>query len=395
MILKYPFPYKSWFTIANDPDNTLIEDWHELNQFLWNTLDLPLSNSLFIKSFNHNLPDQVNLIDHPEILSQKHDIIHTWGDYMHSRNLGFDRKDAIEACEILKKSAIEPKVWIDHSQFIGNLLHSSNKGSIPQTRDASGIVYKNYVYTLDLIKKIGIRYIWDGKITDVVGQDRIISPSKYFINKSTFSIKAVVKIILYHMLRSKRIRNRLHLNIPCNKQYFPLTFPDGNTLYCFRRYGTWKDADIYGLGKILAPNIIDSLLESESTMVAYTHLGKRPVSKTDESFHIPDETKRSLDYIKKKYERKELMISPISEMIDYLVIRDNIKLLTQKNIIKLIPDGIRYQNIAQSDLTGKKFSFKNNNQFNLEKIKIQSKNTTLKFDTVVEKDKNVFSIIFK
>ena len=87
MILKYPYPYRAWFTIANDPDNTLIRDWRELNSFIWDELELPLGNALFIKSFNNNLPDQVNLVDNPEISSQNHDIIHTWGDYMHSSSL--------------------------------------------------------------------------------------------------------------------------------------------------------------------------------------------------------------------------------------------------------------------------------------------------------------------
>ena len=43
MILKYPYPYRAWFTIANDPDNTLIRDWRELNSFIWDELELPYS----------------------------------------------------------------------------------------------------------------------------------------------------------------------------------------------------------------------------------------------------------------------------------------------------------------------------------------------------------------
>lgn len=395
MILKYPYPYKSWFTIANDPDNTLINDWHELDTFIWNTLNLPISNSLFVKSFNHNLPSQVNLVDNPEILSQKHDIIHTWGDYMHSRNLGFDRKDAVEACEILKENGVHPKVWIDHSQFVGNLLHSSNKGSIPQTKDASGIVYKNYVYTLDLIKQIGIRYIWDGYITDVIGQDRGLKASRYFKNKTDSSLKAIVKTILSYVIPSKRLLNLIRLNIPNNQQYFPYEFPDGNKLYCFRRYGKWKDADIYGLGKIIASEKIDTLIRNESTMVVYTHLEKRPASENNESYHIPPETRASLQHIKNKYVEKELMVSPISELLDYLVIRDNITCDTKNNLIKLNSDNIRYQNIAQDDVSGKKFSFENKYNFNLENLKVIGDKDNLLFGLIIEKDPNIFTVKFK
>ena len=55
MVLKYPYPYKSWITLANDPDNTLIKDWNELNDFIWKELNLPFSNSIFLDSLNVNL----------------------------------------------------------------------------------------------------------------------------------------------------------------------------------------------------------------------------------------------------------------------------------------------------------------------------------------------------
>ena len=95
-----------------------------------------------------------------------------------------------------------------------------------------------------------------------------------------------------------------------------------------------------------------------------------------------------------KYESKILMVSSISSMLDYLVLRDHVKFSPQKNTIEILPDNIRYSNITQSDLTNKKFSFERNNQFNLETIKIISGDTPLKFDLKIE-EANIFSIIFK
>tara|TARA_B100001939_G_C16889113_1_gene594508 strand:+ start:96 stop:1277 length:1182 start_codon:yes stop_codon:yes gene_type:complete len=393
MIQKYPYPYKAWFTIANDPDNTLIKDWRELNSFIWKDLKLPLANSLFLKSYNHNLPNQVNLNDYPEILSQKHDIIHTWGDYMHSRKNGFDRQDAVEACDMLLKHSINPRVWIDHSKFIGNLLHSSNKGSIPHTFDGSGIKYTNYVYSLDLIKKAGIRYIWDGKITNIVGQDRKISSYEYFKLECSSRFNTIIKTILNKIVKSKKLRKKLRINKPENKQYYTYLFPDGNKLYCFTRYGNWKDSDIYGLGNIISPKKIDELISNQSTMVVYTHLGKRPKSKKEKHFHIPEATKKSLKNVSEKFKSKQLMVSPLSIMLDYLVLRDNIKLFPKKNLIEFCSDGIRYNQIQQSDLNGKKFSF-NNNFFDLENIQVISNGKSLKFNIKIENENKIFSIIF-
>ncbi len=390
MILKFPYPYKSWFTVANDPDNTLIKDWNELDSFIWQKLALPISNSLFVKSYNHNLPDQVNLFDNPEITSQKHDIIHTWGDYMHSRTKGFDREDAIEACEILDKHGVNPKVWIDHSRFTGNVLHNGRSGSIPETKDQSGIVYKNFVYTLDLIKQVGISYVWSGSITDQVGQGIPFKRFDFFRSKSGSFVKAVIKLILFYIVPIGRFK----AEFPDNRLYFPYEFPDGNKLYCFTRYGLWSHADIYGLGKVISPKNIDRLLKNEGAMITYTHLGKRPSSKLKEPFHIPEGTKLAFEYIKEKYDQKELMVSPISDLLDYSVLRDYIKCNASSNSIELVPDGIRYTTISQKDVSGKKFSF-NDNEMDEKRLVVKSETTNLEFDLIKENVPHIFSIQFK
>ncbi len=252
------------------------------------------------------------------------------------------------------------------------------------------------MYTLDLVKQVGIRYIWDGDISGIVGQDRAMSASTYFKSTATSFIKALVKIILYYAFPLQRIRKVLKLHLPNNQQYFPYKFPDGNKLYCFRRYGTWKDADIYGLGKIIAPSKIDELINNNATLVAYTHLGKRPASKTDLPYHIPDITKTSLQYIKKKYHDQELMVSTLSELLDYLVIRDNIKYDAVNNLIQLKPDKIRYQKITQADLSGIKISFNDEKgKMDLKSLKVITLKENLLFDIIKEDAPNIFSIKFK
>ena len=392
MTLKYPYPYKAWLAIANDPDNTLLKDWQELDQFIWKELRLPIGNSLFIRSYNHNLKDQVNLVDHPEIAQQYHDTIHTWGDYMHSRSKGFDRNDAKEAMKILDQHTVRPKVWIDHAQFAGNLFHNSVLGSIPETKDRSGHSLKNFVYTLDLIEKTGIKYVWDGDITEVLGQDRPIRPLKFFLQVSTSNLKAIAKYSLYLLLRNTGFGKIKELLIPSNEQYFLHQFPDGRKFYCFRRYGRWEDADIYGLYNLIAPQQIDELIECNGSSIVYTHLGKRPANKLPETFHIPENTRESFKNLADKYESKDLMISPVSEMLDYLVLRDLVQLSKTGNRIVFEPDKIRYEAITQNDLSGKKFSF-HSKGFNLNELRVTSNNESLEYKLLRE-NPEVFSIEF-
>ena len=43
-------------------------------------------------------------------------------------------------------------------------------------------------------------------------------------------------------------------------------FPDGSELYCFKRYGTWKDADIDGLHNLINPEKVTSYSKKEGRL---------------------------------------------------------------------------------------------------------------------------------
>lgn len=352
-VLKYPYPYKAWLTMANDPDNTEITDWKELHSFIWEELQLPFGDSLFVRSFNQNLPNQVSLETNPEIgTAHLHDIIHTWGDYMHARKRGFDREDALEAAATLKATGIQPRVWIDHASFVGNMIHGTNKGAKDKLLDSSGHVYENFVYTLDIARELGICYIWNGEVSEIVGQDRKLEFSDHRVQSGGSSIKASAKSVL------RQVRGiRKGFVSPDNSQYFKRTFEDGVELYCFRRYGTWKDADIDGLNNLINPSKIDELLQKGGTAIVYSHLGKRHPKGEGRKNHIPDNTRESLRNVKDKFQEKQLMVSSTSKLLDYLVLRDSVEVELGKNQVNFKGDGIRFKNLSKDDLKGHLFSF--------------------------------------
>ncbi|MBU3676749.1 MAG: hypothetical protein FGM54_06160 [Chitinophagaceae bacterium] len=391
-IVPYPFPYKAWFTLASDPDFTFIDDWHELHNFIWKELELPLANSLFVKSVNANLPKQVNLVEFPEITQQPHDTIHTWGDYMHARKNAFDREDAVEAMQILKEHGIHPKVWIDHAKFSGNLLHNAQGGSIRETMDMSGHTYQNFVYTLDLIYALGIRYVWNGSLTGIIGQNRKLKATEYFNSVYASPLKAQLKWLM-HTLLPKGLHKKLKAGVPNNQLMRAHTFPDGNTLYIFERYGKWKEADIYGLGNIITPQIIDTLQRNGGTMIAYTHLGKRIPGTEKEKQHIPEKTRLAFRHIQTCYEQKNLMVSSVSELLDYCVIRDHIKINTSEAEIQFHADGIRYSSIGINELKGKRFTFQGNIP-KQENLRVYGTEAIIPFSMEDHAGQNCFTLIF-
>ncbi|MCT4623760.1 MAG: hypothetical protein N4A46_09065 [Schleiferiaceae bacterium] len=348
-VLKYPYPYKAWLTISNDPDNTDIAVWKELDDYLFNELNLDWANSVFLFNFNQNLPEQVSVKSHPEISDQSIDTLHTWGDFVHAGEKGFTRNDAKEGLALLEKKGINPLVWVDHSRFTGNLIHENTWGGIPEHVDSSGNTYKVFEYSLDLIKKAGIRYAWNGNVTNVIGQDRIVK-----LNQLLKPYKAPIKATL---LLNKAVGMSVEEYLDTdNNAYKRKRFKDGNELYCFKRFGEWKNADIDGLSETLSRSNIDELIKNQGVMIAYTHLGKRNASSPPRDHHIPESTKARLKDIVKKQKAGVLNFSSVSKLLDYLILRDHIKL--SGNSVDFQSDGLRFSNLKRSDLKGQSFSFK-------------------------------------
>jgi len=386
-ILKYPYPFKAWFTLTNDPDNTVINDWQELHDFIWDELNLPFGDSLFVRSFNHNLKDQVNLEDYPNIVkAHDHDTLHTWGDYMHGRKRGFDRVDAEEAAAILEENNIQPRVWTDHAQFTGNMIHNSSLGSRPKLYDLSKTSYINFSYTLDIVQRVGVRYLWNGEITNIIAQNRHLKFNDFHLHSSN-----IFRSVLKWLLNDTKLGGQLFKRID-NRQYRKNTFADGSELYCFVRYGKWEHTDVEGLYQIIKPSIIDELISLEGTCAVYSHLGKRNRSREINDSHIPENTRKALKYVRDKYDSGVLMLSSVSDMLDYLVIRDNITINHKHHIISFNSDNIRYKQLSPADLKDKKFSFyKKGIQMDRVQVQIDGKNVSCQ---LVDESTDVFSVLY-
>lgn len=352
-----PHPWHAWLTLSNDPDNTTPAGWDELHRTIWQELGLPFADALFLRSYNTLLPDQVDLHGRPELLAaHPHDSIHTWGDYMFARTRGFDRSDAEAALAWMERIGFRPRVWVDHSQFTGNMLHLHRTGSIPEFRDASGHVYPNPLYTLDLVHAAGVRYLWDGTVTPVLGQDLPLSDLTY-----TLEHAGDRRVGLAQYAR-RRVRAGLRPGtVPsardANRAYRRHRFPDGRTLYIFQRHGQWPLADIDGLGTLLAPERMNALVRRGGVCIAYTHLGKRPAARMADAVHVPPHTRRALEHVATLHRQGRLMVSGTARLLDHLVIRDHIQVDTPERTIRFTADGIAFDRLGAAELAGHAFTF--------------------------------------
>lgn len=356
-LLAVPAPYNAWLTISNDPDHTTLSAWDELHQLIWQELQLPLSDSFFVVNHNESLPDQVNLSEHPQILmAHAHDTMHTWGDFIHNTKVRFHRPHAVEALELIRRLGETPLIWTDHSGFEGNLIHRASRKPVPESVDSAGHRYVNHTYTLDLIHQAGVRYVWDGARTRIVGQDRQLSRFQHYLAttavKPYAAIKATADMIgrpLWSAVKAQVFDYRRD----DNRQYDGHSFPGDLQFYRFRRYGSWKDADIDGLSRTLSSPFLAQLIQAGGTCVVYTHLGKRKAARMGDAVHVPPDTVAALRQLAKLYVDKKLMLSGTAKLLDYLVLRDHAHL---ENGIDFRPDGIRFESMTRADLTPHAFA---------------------------------------
>ena len=351
-LLPFPPPYAAWLTLSSDPDHTAKADWRALHQFIWEELELPFADSIFLRNANSTLPDQVCAETHPEILTaHPFDTLHTWGDYILSKTEVFTRRHAEEAVRMLSERGAEPRVWVDHSFFQGNLVKSPRLGGLPEIQDASGLRYENPFYSLDLAHQAGVRYVWDGEIrkaTPRPGQP--LSRTDYYAarngNRTAGGLLAAADWAgrpLWNWLQPQRF----DYTAEKTRLYYPMHFPDGHSLYAFWRYGSWELADITGLGKLLGAAELDALTAAGAACIVYSHLGKRNVSAGADGPHIPDATRRALEDLRRRFERKELMLSSVSELLDYSVLRDHAQVRGRR--IDFRSDSIRFPGLRPAD----------------------------------------------
>lgn len=357
-VRAYPEPYRAWLTVCSDPDNTVIGDWQQLHDLIWKELGLPFADALFIRSYNLQLPDQVDLHRYPHILdAHPHDTIHTWGDFVFAGARAFHRPDAEAHLTILRERGFAPRVWVDHSMFPGNLLHRYQFGGLPEFRDFSGHAYPNPYYTLDLIRQAGIRYVWDGKLSTVIGQDRPMRLWKEHRVRSKSIGQAIKGYLLHRFGQVFGLGEGFREQYVGNHAYRAMGFPDGNRMYSFVRYGEPPQADIHGLGELLGARTLDQLSATGGTMIIYTHFGKRRPAAKGDAQHIPPHTETALRDLHRRFKQGEIMISPVSRMLDYLILRDHIRVDRSHRVIQFTADGIAFERVGQAELSGHAFTF--------------------------------------
>lgn len=320
---KFPYPYRAALSICSDCDDIKSrKDFLTLQKF-FNTqektnigkgLSLETGNSIFMFSDNNHFSylsgnQQDRLVIKKFIESGHIDCLHSYGE---KRN--FTREDAQIAIQEFKKNNCFLQVWIDHRRERSNIGEHRTKG------DGNNIL--SPCYHVDLTIAYGIRFVWLGALTPIIGQScrhyfgflSLFNP-RFPISSSRKLIREVIKRLL-GILGYNKCRIYATNDLVC-----PRNLGNGLKVYEFKRFYNHPDGfhnvdDLKGLGTMLSKKTLQKLKDSEGYMIVYTHFGKN----FDCSQLIPQQTQRSLRNLASEYKNGNIYVTTTFKLLNYYVV---------------------------------------------------------------------------
>lgn len=282
--------------ICSDLDETPdAETYFEIIRFLTTTEDtsmglgvgLDIGNSIYFDMppghFSYwNTTDENREKIRALIRSGHIDVLHSYGD------LATTRAHAARALEELHKHDCHLKVWVDHAQAPTNFGADIMEGH----GDEPG----HRAYHADLTLQYGIKYVWRGRVTSVIGQDRPVSFADLYCDlwhqssdqpfdvsypssvvRRLSSTKTLLKEMAKHAL-ARFGNGKYALHAP-NSVLAPCSLRDGSRALEFLRCNPhWGGVSCGDRGdkihQVLTPRFLDRLVDRQGACILYTHLGK-------------------------------------------------------------------------------------------------------------------------
>ena len=317
----FPYPYRALFAFCSDLDETPDRRvYGDTLRYLNTTeetamgpgLGLEVGNSLYFDMepaqfayWNTDEPGREML--RALVRSGHVDCLHSYGD------LATTRAHAARALDELARHGLRIEVWTDHAVAPSNLGHDimEGRGDLPGS-DA---------YHADLTCAAGLRYVWRGRVTSVVGQDAarhlggIFRPGRPLLSARTLA-KEVAKGLLarggsvkYAMHGPNRVLRRVRLRSGHRLHEFLRANP------CWRAVDRGETAE--GLAEIIDAPMLERLVTRGGVMVLYTHLGKVK----DRAQPIPAPARRALSLLAEGSRSGRILVTTTRRALGYCRVR--------------------------------------------------------------------------
>jgi len=326
-----PYPFRAMMSICSDLDETPGEAaYRETIRFLNGTktttmgpgLGLEVGNTMYFdmpkEHFSYwNAGEEGREIVRVLMRSGHIDCLHSFGD------LGISRAHAEKALEELERHGCKLRVWVDHGVAPSNFGSDITKGA--------GDIPGSSSYHADLTFGYGVRYVWMGRVTSVVGQDvsrrlgNIFDTAHPMASGKTL-LKEGVKDLLAGTVGGKYA---MHAG---NAVLREVTLRDGRCalefIRCNPHLGGVSSCDTAeGLGDVLTPKVLDLLEERGGVCILYTHLGKV----RDRERPLRGETVVALHNLAERVRDGRILLTTTRRLLDYALARRTLRLHTLRD----------------------------------------------------------------
>lgn len=316
-IRDVPYPYEAMLAVCSDLDETPDRlSYLEIARFL-NTeeetavgrgVGLEFGNTIYFdmpgNQFAYwNTDDAGREMVRKLIRSGHIDCFHSFGD------LATTREHAERAIKELERHDCKLECWIDHSCARTNLGADIMKGS--------GDIIGAEAYHADLIYAHGVRFVWRGRVTSMIGQNCTLSLRGLF--SSQYPVASLRTIAIEAAkITSARMGNKKYAMHARNELLRVDRLRDGRPIFEFMRCnpywgGVGNAATADGLSEVLTSRFLDRLISRKGCSILYTHLGK---------VHSPDQlfsanTVAALRELAKAMHRGDILVTTTRRLLGY------------------------------------------------------------------------------
>jgi hypothetical protein len=326
-VRPFPYPYRAMLAICSDLDETPdAETYFALSRFLNTTQETAVGPGVGIEAGNSIYfdmpPGQFSYWNASDldrgrlrtaIRSGHIDCLHSFGDWATSRG------HASRAWAELDRHGCSLGVWVDHGVAPTNFGADIMRGH--------GDCRSHPAYHADLTVAHGVEYVWRGRVTSVIGQDRPLSfgglcDRAQPLASAITVVKEAAKQVLARGGSRKYSLHRF------NRTLHPVRLRDGAAVFEFLRCnphpGGVSGGDIGPrIGEVLTARFLDRLAERQAGCILYTHLGK-PEGGGGRSlgFSAISAFRRLAEY----HHRGEILVTTTRRLLDYCRLRRELRL---------------------------------------------------------------------
>jgi hypothetical protein len=314
---RMPYPYRAMLAIASDLDETPDRRVYAESMRFLNTceltamgrgLGLEIGNSIYFDmppdQFAYwNTDDAGRAMVQAMIRSGHVDVVHSFGD------LATTRAHAHRALDELARHGCRPEVWIDHA------VAPTNFG--PDIMRGQGDVPGAAAYHADLTHDFGIRYVWRGRVTSVIGQGVPRSLRGILkLGRPAVSLRTAAKELAKGLLAragsekyAMHGQNAVLRRASLRSRHEVFEFLRSNP--CWRAVDRGETAD--GIAEVLVPSMLRHLVRREGVCILYTHLGK--VRRRDEPFGL--RTRTALRLLAREHRTGHVLVTTTRRVLGY------------------------------------------------------------------------------